>query len=136
MLLFKKAGRFAVSVQMRRGIVQAVAGLAVGLALGLAIGWLWPVQYTSTAPAVLRWDYRDDYVVMVATAYEVEGDLALASERLALLDPTNPAAPVIELAERLIKAGGNAEDISRLAHLAWALRAITPELVPYLESQP
>jgi hypothetical protein len=121
---------------MRRWIVQAVAGLAVGLALGLAIGWLWPVQYTSTVPAVLRRDYRDDYVVMVATAYEVEKDLEQASERLALLDPTDPAAPVIELAERLIKVGGSVEDISRLARLAWALRAITPELVPYLESQP
>jgi len=126
-----------VSIQARRRIVQVFVGLAVGLALGFAIGWgLWPVQYTNTKPAVLRQDYRDDYVLMIAAAYEVEGDLQLARERLALLDPQEPAKPVVELAERLIESNGNTEEIARLARLAWALRAVTPELVPYLENQP
>lgn len=111
-------------------------GLAAGLALGLVIGWLWPVQYTNTAPSVLRQDYRDDYVVMVASAYEIEGDPERARERLALLDAEEPAAPVVELGERLVEAGGGAEDIVRLARLAWALKAITPTLVPYLEGGP
>lgn len=116
--------------------MQAAIGAAVGLVLGLAIGWLWPVQYTNTAPAMLRQDYHDDYVLMVATVYEVEGNLEQACERLELLDSQEPAAPVVELAERLVEAGGSAEDITRLARLAWALGAITPTLVPYLESQP
>ena len=125
------------SAQARIWIVQVVVGVAVGLALGFGIGWgLWPVQYTNTAPSVLRQDYRDDYIVMIATAYEVEGDLEQARERLALLDPEEPAAPVVELAERLVEVGGSTEDIARLADLAWTLGAITPELVPYLESQP
>lgn len=111
-------------------------GLAAGLALGLVIGWLWPVQYTNTAPSVLRQDYRDDYVVMVASAYEIEGDPERARERLVLLDAEEPAAPVVELGERLVEAGGGAEDIVRLARLAWALKAITPTLVPYLEGGP
>jgi len=113
--------------------VRVTVGVAAGLALGLAIGWLWQVQYTNTTPAVLRQDYHDDYVVMVATAYEVEGDLERARERLALLDAENPAVAVVELAERLIEAGGSVKDITRLARLAWALKAITPTLVPYLE---
>ncbi len=121
----------------QRWVMQATAGAVVGLAMGLAVGWwLWPVQYTNTAPAVLRQDYRDDYVVMVAAAYEVEGDLGQARERLILLDPEEPAAPVTELAERLVEASGSVQDITRLARLAWALGAITPTLTPYLEGQP
>jgi hypothetical protein len=120
---------------LRGWIVQIAAGVAMGVALGLAIGWLWPVQYTNTAPAALRWDHRDEYVLMIATAYEVEGDLEQARARLALLDPADPAAPVIELARRLIEAGGSAQDVGHLVRLAWALGGITPELVPYLEAQ-
>jgi len=126
-----------VSRQARRWTTQAAAGALVGLAIGFAIGWwLWPVQYTNTAPGVLRQDYHDDYIVMVATAYEVESDLDQARARLKLLDPEEPAAPVIELAERLIAVGGSPEDITRLAHLAWALSATTPGLIPYLEGSP
>jgi len=107
------------------------------LALGFAAGWwLWPVEYTNTAPNVLRRDYRDDYVVMTATAYGIDGDLERARERLKLLDPAEPATPVVELAERLIEAGGNVEDTTRLARLAWALGALPPTLTPYLEDQP
>ena len=122
------------SEQGRSWVTQVAAGVAVGLALGVAVGWwLWPVQYTNTAPAALRQDHRDDYVVMVATAYAVEGDLELARERLKLLDSEDPAAPVVELAERLIEAGSTAEDINYLAGLASALDALTPALAPYLE---
>jgi hypothetical protein len=120
-----------------RWVTQAAVGAVAGLALGFAVGWwLWPVQYTNTAPNVLRQDYRDDYVVMVATAYEVEGGVQQARERLELLDPEEPAAPVIELAERLIEAGGSAEDVGRLARLAQALEALPPTLTPYLEGRP
>jgi len=115
----------------------AVFGVAVGLALGFAIGWwLWPVEYTNTAPSALRWDYRDDYIVMVATAYEMDdGDIERAQGRLELLDPEDPAAPVIELAERLVAAGGRTEDITRLARLARAFGSLPPTLTPYLEDQ-
>ncbi len=124
-------------MSVRRWLVQIVVGLGLGLGLGVATGWWWwPVEYTNTAPAVLRQDYHDDYIVMVATAYEVDGDLERARERLALLDPQNPTAPLIELAERLVAVGGSRADITRLVRLAWAFRAITPRLVPYLEEQP
>ena len=125
------------SKRARKWVTRAAVGAAVGLALGFAIGWwLWPVRYTNTAPTVLRQDYHDDYVVMVATAYEVEEDLEQARERLELLNPEEPAAPVVELAERLIEADGSTEDIARLARLALALGATTSTLAPYLEGQP
>jgi hypothetical protein len=123
-------------MQMRRWIIQAVVGVAVGLMLGFGIGWgLWPRE-SAPSPAKLRWDYQENYVIMVATAYEVEGDLNLARERLALLDSQNPAAPAVRLGERLVTAGADTEDIAHLARLAWALDAITPPLEPYLEGQP
>jgi len=125
------------SERAHKWVVLAVSGAVLGLVLGFAIGWwLWPVQYTNTAPSALRQDYRDDYVVMVAAAYEVEEDLEPARERLELLDSEEPAALVVELAERLIEAGGSTEDITRLARLAWALGANTSTLVPYLEGAP
>jgi hypothetical protein len=116
-------------------ILRAAIGVAIGLALGFAIGWwIWPVQYTNTAPDVLRQDYRDDYIVMIATAYEVEVDLQEARERLQVLAPERPATPVIELAERLVARNGSAEDIARLARLASALEGtLSPTLTPYLE---
>jgi hypothetical protein len=123
-------------MQIRRWIVPAVVGVAVGLALGFGIGWgLWP-RKSAPSPAKLRWDYQENYIIMIATAYEVEGDPNLARERLTLLDPQNPAAPVVGLGERLIAAGADTEDVVHLARLAWALDAITPPLEPYLEGQP
>ena len=120
-----------------QGLAGRIAiGAAAGLVLGLAIGWLWPVQYTNTAPSALRQDYRDDYIVMVTAAYKIEGDPDRARERLALLDAEEPVAPVIELAERLIDVGGSVDDITQLARLAWALKATTPALVPYLGEEP
>ena len=123
-------------------IVWAILGVAAGLALGIAIGWrFWPVEYTNTAPDVLRRDYRDDYIVMVATAYQVEATQANAKsadqarKRLELLNPQDPVAPVIELAERIIAADGSVQDITRLARLAWALGSLPPTLAPYLEGQ-
>jgi hypothetical protein len=111
-----------------------VIGIAVGGTLGVAIGWwLWPVTYTNTSPSALREDYRDEYVLMVATAYEVDGDRGRARERLALLDSREPSAPVVGLAQRLIDQGGSEEDIARLARLAQALDATTPTLMPYLQ---
>lgn len=127
----------AVNSRARTWVTWASAGVMAGLVLGFAVGWwLWPVQYTNTAPRVLRQDYRDDYVVMVATAYEAEKDLEQARQRLVVLDAEKPAAPVVELAERLVQVGGSAEDITRLARLAWALGALPPPLAPYLEGRP
>jgi len=122
---------------MRKILPLALVGLGIGVALGLLVGWvLWPVRYTNTAPAQLRQDYRNDYVLMTAAAYQVEGDLEAARARLALLDPERPARPVVELAETLIAEGGRSTDIQMLSALADALGAATPAMAPYLEETP
>jgi hypothetical protein len=120
--------------QTRPWIARAAIGIAVGLALGVAIGWwIWPVTYTNTSPAALREDYRDEYILMTATAYEAGKDLEQARSRLERLNPEEPAAPVIDLAERLIEADGGSEEIARLVRLAQALGVTDPALAPYLE---
>jgi len=120
----------------RRWLVWATVGIVLGLGLGLAVGWwLWPVEYVNTTPSALHPRYADDYVLMVAAAYSVEGDLERAQARLALLD-ADPGASVVGLAERLIAADGDAQDIGQLARLAQALGSATPPLQPYLDGAP
>lgn len=68
--------------------------IAIGIAFGLLYGWvIEPVKYVDTAPDSLRLDYKTDYVLMVAEAYQVEHDLNLAVQRLAMLGG-DPAATV------------------------------------------
>ncbi len=121
----------------RHSAVFAGVGLAIGLALAFAIGWwLWPLEYTNATPDALRPDYADDYVLMTAAAYGVDGDLALARARLELLDPAAPAAPAVALAERLIESNGDVEEVIRLAHLAQALGTTPHSLQPFLGATP
>jgi len=126
-----------VNEQVRPSVLHVVAGAAVGLVLAVAIGWwLAPAQTANSSPSALHPDYRDEYVLMIASAYEVEGDLDLVLERLALLDAEEPSAPLVELGERLAAAGNRDADTARVARLAWVLGATTPALVPYLEDAP
>jgi hypothetical protein len=113
-------------------------GILIGLALGFAIGWwLWPVQYTNTSPGALRRDYRDDYILMVAAAYELgDGDAEQAQTRLSLLDVQEPTAPLVDLITRLSEAGGSSTDITRLTNLARALDVIPETLIPHADTQP
>lgn len=65
--------------------------IAIGAAAGLYYGWVVsPVQYVDSYPSTLRADYKTDYVLMVAEAYQAEGDLSLAMRRLAVLGDTTP----------------------------------------------
>ena len=123
--------------QLRPSIRHIAAGAAAGLAVAVAIGWwLAPVQRADSAPSALHPDYRDEYVLMIAAAYEVEQDTALAEERLLLLEPEALPAPLLELGERLVEAGYSEDDVIRLARLAWVLGETTPVLAPYLEDGP
>jgi len=122
---------------MRNALLWGFIALVLGIALGLLVGWvLWPVQYTNTAPAQLRQDYRNDYILMVAAAYQVEGNSETARERLARLDPEQPERPLIELTETLIVQSGRPGDIRMLVRLAQALDAATPAMLPYLGGAP
>jgi hypothetical protein len=110
---------------MSRGAVALIViALAAGLGLGLYIGWVAaPVKYVDTAPNSLQRAFKDDYILMIATAYAGDGDLAAARAHLATLGFTDPAAAVTAAAQRLSAAGLPATDQQRLSALAQALRA-------------
>jgi hypothetical protein len=96
--------------------------LVIGVGLGLYGGWvLAPVEYVDTAPDSLQPVYKDDYVLMLATAYAGDGDLAAARAGLASLGLPETADTVGAAAERLAAAGYPAQDLDRMAALAEAL---------------
>ena len=99
----------------------------IGLALGLVYGWIIePVQYTDITPDALRIDYRTDYVLMVAEAYDTGNDPALAAEQLALLGSRHPAIIVGEAYNYALQSGYPADDLSLLQVLAVDLQTWQP----------
>ncbi len=118
---------------MSRGVLAFVLALVAGAGLGLYVGWVVsPVQYVDTDPPSLRQDYKDDYVLMIATVYARDDDLVRARARLAGLGYSDPGPAVAAAAERLLTAQAPRPALQRLAHLAAALNSITPPLQPYL----
>ena len=108
----------------RTALLLILAGLAVGVGLGLYIGWVAaPVQYVDTAPDSLQRAFKDDYVLMIATAYAGDGDLPAARAQLAGLGFADPAAAVSAASQRLAAAGLPDADQQRIAALAQALSA-------------
>jgi hypothetical protein len=66
--------------------------IALGFAAGLFYGWkINPVNRENTTADSLREDYKADYVLMVAEAYQAEGDLNSAIDRLSALGSQPPA---------------------------------------------
>ena len=120
----------------RASLVTLVICLALGLGAGLYIGWVAaPVQYVDTAPASLSQTYKDDYVLMIATIYSGNGDLAAVRARLAALGFDDPGPAVAAATHRFIaaeKPDADLRRLARLARLAAAFNATTPEMQPYL----
>lgn len=109
----------------RPGFLLAAA--AAGLLLGLIYGWgIQPVEYYDTGPDSLRVDYRTDYVLMVAEAYDGEGDIDRAIQRLAALGPRPPFETASEALAYAREHDFPAADLERLAALADDLRALAP----------
>lgn len=85
--------------------VGFLIAVILGIVAGLYYGWVIdPVEYVDTSPDSLLIDYQADYVLMVAEAYQVEGDLNLAARRLSVLGDT----PLDELVQNAIIFGSRA----------------------------
>ena len=105
--------------------IRFLIAILVGIGLGLIYGWLVnPVKYVDTSPDTLRIDYKTDYVLMVAEAYQKEGDLANVAYRLALLGDVSPAGTVQQAILFAQKAGYTEADIARMQTLMDTLQAI------------
>src|SRR5947209_2424347 len=106
----------------RTALLLILAGLAAGAGLGLYIGWVAaPVQYVDTDPSSLQSAFKDDYVLMIATTYAGDGNLAAARAQLAELGFADAAAAVSASNARLTAAGLPDADRQRMAALAQAL---------------
>ncbi|HOT90736.1 MAG TPA: hypothetical protein PLJ78_04585 [Anaerolineae bacterium] len=118
---------------MRR-LFYFCVGVGLGIGLALLIGWgLFPVQRANSSPAMLRRDYQEEYIRLIAAAYQVDGNLTLARQRLAALQAASPTAPLVEVTERWIAQGKSTAILTPLVQLARDLGVNTPAMQPYLQ---
>jgi outer membrane biosynthesis protein TonB len=116
-----------------RVAILVILGLAAGAILGLLLGWvIWPVTYTDTAIAKLAPEYKNEYMLLVASAYASDGDLEKAQTRLAQLEVPNINQSVSALIDRSISEGWGQSDIRALAGLGHALGVSSPQMMAYL----
>ncbi len=114
----------------RRRWLVFLLSILVGLAGGLYYGWeVRPVRYVDTTPDTLRQDYKTDFVLMVAEAWEATGDVSLARRYLALLGE-DPAAQVRQALDYAVQVGYSPADLHRLRTLLQAVQQATPEAAP------
>ncbi|GAB4162198.1 MAG: hypothetical protein Fur0021_36230 [Candidatus Promineifilaceae bacterium] len=122
---------------MARTVFFLVLGLLLGAGLGLYLGWVvWPTEFTNADPSLLAETYRQDYALMIATAYERDGDLATARWRAATLDVENPNDWLLRFTVDTILAGQDETAMRRLSRLAYDLGLRSPALTPYLPTNP
>ena len=115
----------------RASLLTLLAFALAGAVLGLYLGWeISPVQYVDVRPARLQPAYQDDYALMIAAAFNHDGNLDAARARLARLGAA-PAEVLAAAARRLTAAAAAESDLRRLAFLAAALDALPAELQPY-----
>ena len=107
----------------RRGAWYLLTGLVFGLVMGLLYSlWLSPIQFSNIAPQSLGDGYKDHYRVLIARAFDADGDIGRAKSRLSLLHDDNVTIVLSAQAQNLLAAGGNPEDAHALAALEEALQ--------------
>lgn len=124
------------SQRSRMGLITAilvVLGLTAGAIVGLLLGWVvWPVKFVDTSIADLAPECKDEYMLLVASAYAVDGDLEKAQARLAELEVPNVNQSLAALIDRYVLEGREEKDIEALAGLAHTLGATNPQVLAYL----
>lgn len=101
--------------------------LVIGIALGLIYGWvISPVQYIDTTPDTLRADYRADYVLMVAEAYQAEQNPNLAAQQLAILGSLPPGEIASQALDSARQFNYAEADIALIQKLTTAMQAWQP----------
>lgn len=76
-------------------LVGFIIMVIVGIAAGLVYGWVInPAGVKNTSLQSLRYDYKADYILMVAEGYASDGDLSGAVERLEAISTSDVIAAV------------------------------------------
>jgi hypothetical protein len=124
------------SQRSRTGLIIAILvilGLTAGAVVGLLLGWVvWPVKYVDTAIADLAPEYKEEYILLVASAYVTDGDLEKAQARLVRLEVPNINQLISSMIDDYISEGRDETDIRTLATLGDALGVTSPKMVAYL----
>ena len=101
----------------------SLLGLILGSSLGLVVAWIVaPVQYVDTDPSTLRVDFKDEYRLLIASAYASNTDLLRARARLGILADRDSFAALGEQAQRMMASNASTDDIQMLANLSQDLR--------------
>jgi len=108
--------------------IRIFISLALGIAAGLVYGWaIDPVEYTDVTPGVLREDYRADYVLMVAEAFHVDYNSAMAARRLAVLGSESPSQMLSSTLEYARLNQFSQNEIALLQELLSAMQTYQPQ---------
>ena len=120
---------------MRRGFLSLALGLVLGALTGLYLGWIeFPQRPYRSELSELAPSFRDEYLVMVAAGYALDGDAPGAIARLSHLDVGDVGAHVQAATERIIAtAARDIRDIRLLVGLARGLGRLTPSMQPFLD---
>jgi hypothetical protein len=104
--------------------IALLIGLVIGIAGGLYYGWyLNPVDWVNIGPDKLNAEDQQEYILLVAEAYQQDQEIARASARLAALDTRDIAELVSLQADEALLRGDDPNEIRALTTLAEALGA-------------
>lgn len=115
-----------------RGSWYLLTGLVIGIAAGLFFAWvIQPMGFAKSEPASLRSDYKERYRVLIAAAFEANGDLLRARARLEKLGDDDLYRTLSEQAQHYLASQGDTEEARALGNLAVALgRTGSPVSLP------
>ncbi len=117
-----------------RPLIFVLIGLAVGAGLGLYVGWVaWPTEFSDATPKLLDDTYRQDYTLMIAVAYDQDGNLPLAQQRINSLGSDGEQF-LLDIALDMILQARNETEIQQVVRLASDLDLYSPAMEPYLPS--
>ncbi|MGB9898279.1 hypothetical protein [Thermanaerothrix sp.] len=108
-----------------------LTGLILGLLVGIFIARVVsPLQYVDTAPATLAESYKTAYRLLIAQAYQANGNLERARQRLYLLDGDQAKDILSRQAQQWLATGNNLNAARALAQLAADLEQPNPSTPP------
>lgn len=108
-------------------LLKFLLAILLGLSVGLVYGWvISPVEYLDTTPNTLRYDYRTDYVLMVAEIFDSTQDVEQAIRQLAQLGSDPPVEIAIQSLAYATQIGYAPEDLVLIQNLATALQTWQP----------
>lgn len=113
---------------MNRGRwIGFILAIVAGLAAGLVYGWvIRPAGVSNTTLDSLRYDYKADYVLMVAETYNTSANLDQAKQDLDQIETGDPLKAVQAALVTAQSLGYPHSDLQMMAQLELALKAASP----------